>query len=372
MSEPKETKNPDRKSSGAFRVATIAGIPVRIHFTFLLILGYFGFLGQNTASGWLPWVLFAIALFTCVVLHEFGHALTARVYGIKTRDITLYPMGGVAMFEGRMKPSQELWIALAGPLVNVVIAALLGIYLVATGGGVEFSGKDLLANGLLPALFWANVSLAVFNLIPAFPMDGGRVLRAFLALMMNEAKATAIAGAVGQGIAVILALLGIASGSILLVIVALFVFMGAGQEVSATATRSFLEGHKLLQAMQTRFRTIQSGASMQEAAEMLLAGSQHDFPVMVGDELTGVLTRMDIARGLAEDGPGGYVAGYMRREYPTAEPDMPLEEALELLGKADGSPILVIENGTVVGMVTQENLSEFIMLQNALRKSTRR
>jgi Zn-dependent protease/CBS domain-containing protein len=372
MADSDETQQQATEPSGSFRIATIAGIPVRIHFTFVLVLAYFAFLGQNTASGWVPWVLFALALFVCVIFHEFGHALTAKLYGIKTQDITLYPIGGVAMFEGRMKPHQELWIALAGPLVNIVLAVVIGAYMVFVEGGIPYLGRDMMSRGMLPALFWANVGMAVFNLVPAFPMDGGRVLRAFLALFTNEAKATAIAGGIGQIIAILLALLGIATGNILLIIVALFVFMGAGQEVSATATRSFLEGHRVLAAMQTRFRTISSGASMHEAAEMLLAGSQHDFPVVVGDDVAGILTRTDIARGLASEGPSAYVAGYMRREFITTEPNVPLEDALELFAKADGAPILVMDAGKLVGMVTQENLSEFIMLQNALRQRVRR
>jgi Zn-dependent protease/CBS domain-containing protein len=367
MSNGEETQEAQQGSSGSLRIATIAGIPVRVHFTFLLVLGYFAYLGQKTSSGWLPWVLFALALFACVILHEFGHALMAKRFGIKTRDITLYPMGGVAMFEGRMKPNQELWIALAGPMVNIVLSVLLGIYFVAVHGSIQFPSRDMLASGLLPALFMANIGLAVFNLLPAFPMDGGRVLRAFLALITNEAKATAIAGGIGQVMAILLALFGFASGNFLLVIVSLFVFMGAGQEVSAVATRSFLEGHKVRDAMQVRFRTISSGATMAEAADALLAGSQHDFPVLVGEEIVGLLTRTDIARGLASDGPAGYVAGHMHREFASTTPELALEEALELFNKEEAAPIIVMENGGMVGMLTQENLSEFIMLQSALR-----
>ena len=372
MPTEEEGKDAQAGSSGSLQIATIAGIPVRVHFTFLLVLGYFGFLGQKTSSGWLAWVLFALAMFGCVILHEFGHALVARKYGIKTRDITLYPMGGVAMFEGRMKPNQELWIALAGPMVNVIITILLGIYFVVVHGSIPLPGRDMLSLGILPALFLANIGLAVFNLLPAFPMDGGRVLRAFLALITNETNATTIAGAIGQMMSILLALWGIQQTNVLLIIVALFVFMGAGQEVSAMTTRSFLEGHKVRDAMQTRFRIIANGATMAEAADILLAGSQHDFPVGVGDEIVGLLTRTDIARGLAAEGPTGYVAGQMRREFSSTSPDTPLEDALELFNREDAIPIIVMENGGMVGMLTQENLSEFIMLESALRNRRRR
>jgi Zn-dependent protease/CBS domain-containing protein len=365
-----EDRKEEKGAAGSLHVATIAGIPVRIHFTFLLVLGYFAYIGQRTSSGWAMWVLFALAMFTCVVLHEFGHALTARKFGIRTRDITLYPIGGVAMFEGRMAPREELWIALAGPMVNVVISLLLGAFF-ALSGGFPPLGDDPLSNGLLPALLIANIGLAIFNLLPAFPMDGGRVLRSILARVTDEARATRIAGVIGQLMAVLFAMWGISQGNILFVVIALFVAIGANQEITATATRSVLTGHLLREAMQTRFRTITTGSSMAEAAEMLLAGSQHDFPVLVGTEVAGVLTRNDIARGLATEGPSAYVAAYMQRDPLIASPDLPLEEALELFGRENPTPILVLQDDQLVGMVTSENLSEFIMLQSALKASRR-
>ena len=355
-----------QRPAWSFQIATIAGIPVRIHVTFLLLVFYFAYVGQKTPEGALPWVAFTLSLFTCVILHEFGHALTAKAFGIETRDITLYPIGGVAMFEGRMRPNQELWIALAGPAVNVVIALLLGITIFFTRGTLAPPGDDLMDAGLLYPVFIANVWLALFNLIPAFPMDGGRVLRALLGLATDEAKATAIAGTIGQIMAVILGFVGFLLPNYVLIFIAIFVYMGAGQEIAATATRSFLEGHRVREAMITAFETIASGETLQTAAEILLSGSQHDFPVMAGSEVVGILTRVDIARGLASDGPSAYVAGYMRRDLVYAAPDMPLEEALELFGVPDAPPILVTTGDNLVGMLTQENLSEFIMLQSAL------
>lgn len=348
---------------------TIAGIPIRIHFTFLLFLAWIAMTSSERAG--LLWTGLVVAVFACVLLHELGHALTARRYGIETKDITLYPIGGVAMIEGRPRARQELWIALAGPAVNVVIAAILGIVLLATEHRLPDMRLSMTGGSFLGALFIANVTIAIFNMIPAFPMDGGRVLRALLALSMPDAKATAIAAAIGQGLAILLGFVGLLSGQVILMLVAFFVFLGAGQEVNASVTRSFLTGHAIKDAMQSRYRTILSGASLEEAAHMLLDGSQHDFPVLAGEEVVGVMTRMEIAQGLATDGPGAYVAGFMRRDYKTAHPNVPLELAIDMFSKDDSTPILVMEDERLVGMVTQENLSEFIMLEHARQQGRR-
>jgi Zn-dependent protease/CBS domain-containing protein len=366
-----ETKDTGAKSPWSFRLLSVAGIPIRIHFTFVLFLAWIATTSQN--RGGHAWTWLVVAVFGCVLLHELGHALTARRFGIETKDITLYPIGGVAMLDGRPRARQELWITLAGPAVNVAIAAILAVVLLVTQGQIPGFGASMTGGSFLGALFLANVSLAIFNMVPAFPMDGGRVLRALLALRMPEAKATQIAGTIGQGLAVLLGLAGILLPSPVLVLVAFFVFLGAAQEVSATVTRSFLSGHALHDAMQKRYRTIASGLTLEAAARMLLEGSQHDFPVVVGDEgeVIGILTRTDIARGLATEGPTGYVAAHMRREFKTANPNLPLEMAIDMFSQDDPTPIVVLDEGRMVGMVTQENLSEFIMLEHARQQSPR-
>jgi Zn-dependent protease/CBS domain-containing protein len=345
---------------------TVAGIPVRIHFTFVLFLAW---ISLTSRSG-LMWTALILAVFACVLLHEFGHALTARRYGVQTRDITLYPIGGVAMLDGRPTPRAELWIALAGPAVNVAIAAILGAVLFFTEGGAPAFSLNHVTSSFLATLFTANVSLVVFNMIPAFPMDGGRVLRSLLAMRMDETKATQIAAAIGQGLAIVLGLVGLLWWQEpILMLVAFFVFLGAGQEASQSVTRSFLAGHAIRDAMQNRFRTIPHGETMETAAQMLLAGSQHDFPVVAGDDLIGVLTRYDIAQGLATAGPTAYVASHMRRDFKTAHPNVPLELAIDMFTKDDATPIMVMDEGALVGMVTQENLSEFIMLEHARQQA---
>lgn len=363
MSQPQRSAGAATHPSWSFRIATVAGIPIRVHFTFLLFLAWIGVMGG--ANGGYIWTLFVIAVFACVVLHELGHALVAKHLGVTTRDITLYPIGGVAMLDGRPAPRQELWIALAGPAVNVVLAILIGTAMVLRHSGAPAFTGDLQHASFLDALLIANVTLAVFNMIPAFPMDGGRVLRALLGLAMPEARATQIAGGIGQGLAIVLGIAGIFMQSLILMLIAFFVFIGASQEIAATVTRSMLAGHVLSDAMQTRFRSITSGESLGNAANLLIHSSQRDFPVMNGDDIIGLLTRSQLAQGLTADGPTGYVAGWMLREFKTAGPNVPLDQALEMFSQPDTSPILVMEGELLIGMVTMENVSEFLMLEHA-------
>ncbi len=352
MSLPQGRPAPAKGSPWTLRVATVADIPVRLHVTFLLFLAWLG--AVNGARG----LFLVVGLFVCVVLHEFGHALTARRYGIATRDITLYPIGGVAMLSGRLRPRHELWVALAGPAVNVVLAAILWT-------ATRLFGATPLVEGLLTA----NVVMAAFNMIPAFPMDGGRVLRAILARAMPETKATAIAANVGQALAMGLFLYGVLHSMSILCLVAFFVFLGAGQEGQAEATRTALSGHRAREAMQTRFRTLPHGTSLETAAEALLADSQTDFPIVANDEVVGLMTRRDLATGLAVHGPDAYVAGSMTRETKVTTPDAALEDVIELLTREDPSPVLVMEEGRLVGMVTTENVGEFLMLEHARRRA---
>ena len=367
MSHPQQPARSDARQAWSFRIATVSGIPIRIHFTFMLFLAWIGI--SAGSGGGIAWTLFVVAIFFCVLLHELGHALVAKSLGVTTRDITLYPIGGVAMLDSRPQPKQELLISLAGPAVNLVIAIVLFVALMVTQGGIPAVKGGLEHTPILEALLIANLTLAVFNMIPAFPMDGGRVLRAALGLRMSEAMSTQIAGGIGQGLAVIFGIVGLFTQGYILMLIAFFVFLGASQEVSSTVTRSFLHGHILADAMQTNFKMMSSGESLQSAADMMIHGSQRDFPIMNGDEVIGVLTRNQIAQGLAADGSTGYVAGWMIRNFKVAEADLPLEMALDMFPQNDTSPILVMEQESLIGMVTMENLSEFIMLEHAKARS---
>lgn len=347
----------------SFRIATIAGIPVRIHVTFLLLIVYIIAVAQNPQGR--PLAILLPFVFLSVILHEFGHALTAKHYGIGTKDITLYPIGGMAVLTGRPKPHQEFWIALAGPLVNVGILVVVGAVIFAMRGQLPNVLSPLHEQSLLEGIFTVNVILPLFNMIPAFPMDGGRVLRALLAMKLPETTATQIAGVIGQIIAVLFGMIGILYGMIVLVLIAVFVFLGAGQEVQSAIGLSLLAGKRVGDAMMTDFRIISGGQTLEEISQFLLAGAQQDFPVAYGDEVYGVLTRDGLMRGLAQHGGHEYVAGHMRRDFPQLSPFEPLEAALTVFSQGDRGPILVMDNGRLAGILTMENLYEFMLLQQA-------
>jgi Zn-dependent protease len=224
----------------SLKIATIFGIEVRIHFTFLLFLAWIGLTYYQIAgfSGALQGVLFILALFGCVLLHEFGHALAAREFGIKTPDITLLPIGGVARLSRIPdKPWQELVVAIAGPIVNVVIAAVLIFVIHGTTGILQVDRLENPRIELLGKLASINVMLVLFNLIPAFPMDGGRVLRSLLAMVTPYTLATQIAAWIGQGMAIVFAIFGFLRGNFFLIFIAFFVFAGAQQEVAMSKVR---------------------------------------------------------------------------------------------------------------------------------------
>ncbi|HLK16600.1 MAG TPA: site-2 protease family protein [Fimbriimonadaceae bacterium] len=350
------------ESPFSLRLFKAFGIPIRANITFIFFVAYVAWYSRPDA---LNGVIVALMLFACVLLHELGHALVARRYGIQTRDITLYFMGGIAMLESKPRPNAEFWIALAGPAVNLAIVLCLLPFELGAQSRVEgfLNGAGRLT--LIDVMFGANLVLALFNLLPAFPMDGGRVLRALLGMWLPEVQATGIAASIGQILALLMFLVGMMYGQFALMLIALVVLFGAGQEVSASRTRSVIAGHQVADAMQSSFKTIESGASMETAAQLLVEGSQHDFPVVAGEEVIGVLTRNGIARGLASEGPSGYVAGVMKRDFKRVTADTLLEDAVEMFGDREEGPLLVMAGDELRGMLTREGVSEFIMLQDA-------
>ena len=355
--------------SWSIPLGRVLGTEIRLHLTFLLLLVWIGVSHgmQGGLAEAVSGVVFISLLFGCVLLHEFGHVLAARRYGIATPDITLLPIGGVARLERiPEKPAEELVVALAGPAVNVVIAAVL---FVAMGGvpPIEVAASpDNAAHGLLPRLFWVNVTLVVFNLLPAFPMDGGRVLRALLAWRMGHRRATEVAAQVGQVLAFGLGLVGLLNGAPLLVFVALFVWLGAGAESQAVQMRDLSRGMIAGDAMITRFEALPVTATIADAVELLLRSSQTEFPVVDGGgRLRGILTRSDMIRALQGVGPQAPVLEAMQREVPVVQHRAPLETALETMQQAAG-PVGVVDGaGRLVGLLTQENLGEMLLVEAA-------
>ncbi len=352
-------------------IARPFGIPVRIHFTFLLLLLWIGFGARAAGRAVGPEIVFILLLFACVVLHELGHALMGRRFGVKTREIVLYPIGGIARLDDLPRGVPELLIALAGPAVNVVIVVLLGGLMWAFGIPVSRWAAPVMSDaGLVPKLFFTNFILVAFNMIPAFPMDGGRVLRALLSLATSDSTATRVAATIGQGIAILFGAAGLFGGGPILLLVALFVFLGAGQEVAFSTRRAVVEGHSVREAMITRFEVLAPDDSLGKAAQTLLETHQQDFPVIdAWGRVAGILPRAALLAGLARAGREGAVLDYMARDVESIPPATPLDEALRRLQSNPLVPVMVAEDGRVLGMVTLENLAEFIEVSRRTRKA---
>ncbi len=334
------------------------GVPVRFHFTFVLLIAFvaLGAFGDKRSAA--AEALFLIGLFASVLLHELAHALVGRATGVKTLEIVMYPVGGVARLEKQPEPRPELAIALAGPAMNLLIAA--GIFL-ALGGVGDLSKADK-PDGIFARLGLWNVYLAAFNLVPALPMDGGRALRAGLAMWKGEATATRIASNTGKLLAVAMGIYGLINGEVFMMLIALFIYMSAAHEGAASAGKALTQGVPVRSAMITDYRTLGHGATLREAADMLLATSQQDFPVVHGDRVIGLLDRTAFLRGMASEGPDSYVAGSMDRDYLKLAPGMDLAEAMSSLAES-GSCGLVMQDGGLLGLLTTENISEFLLLR---------
>ncbi|NNC88067.1 MAG: site-2 protease family protein [Akkermansiaceae bacterium] len=357
----------------SIRLGSVAGTEVRVHVTFFLLLAAVGwlFFARGGADAAVDGVLFILAVFGCVLLHEFGHVLTARQFGVRTPDITLLPIGGMARMQKLPdKPWQELLVAIAGPAVNVVIGAVLlaifGARAVLEGGEEP---QALLMN--IPfgeRLMVVNFVLVIFNMIPAFPMDGGRVLRALLAMMMNYGTATKIASVIGQGLALAGGFLGLLGPNPILILIAVFVFMAARGESEMVQMRIALQGVPLERAMMTDFRVLPAEATLADAAALLLAGAQHDFPVLADDgRLLGLLTRRQLIEGLSRNGAAHPAAEAMLRDVPTVPVGFPLREAFQVLNSKPVESLPVMDNtgSRVVGMLTAENVGELILIREA-------
>jgi Zn-dependent protease/CBS domain-containing protein len=357
-------------SRWAFQVGTMLGIPIRIHATFVLILVWFGMAAAASSRNVPREIAFVLGLFACVLLHELGHAAMARRFGVRTREIVLYPIGGVARLESIPGGWAELLIALAGPAVNVLLAVACAAALLALH--VPQALKQAMPwenSGLVQKLMWANVMLVAFNMIPAFPMDGGRVLRAVLALGLGQHRATRIAAFIGQVIAGVFVIGGIVQADFFLAFIGLFVFLGASQEVAFQIRRSAIAGHTAQEAMITKFESLAPQDTLGRAAELLLASHQHDFPVLdAWQRVAGVLPRARLLEGLARSGRDTSVLEVMLREPVQVAPGTDLEAVLQHLQGDPVTPLLVVEDGALRGMITFENLAEFIVVARQIAR----
>jgi Zn-dependent protease/CBS domain-containing protein len=357
--------------SWSIKLFSLGGTAVRMHLTFLLLLAWIAAAEwmRGTPQDALYGVIFILVLFGCVVLHEFGHIWAARRYGIRTPDVTLLPIGGVASME-RMpeKPAQEIVVALAGPAVNLVIAVVLIATL-----GLSFNPERMSLQALQSS-FWAqvavaNVVLLVFNLIPAFPMDGGRVLRAVLALWLGFGPATRVAARIGQVLAVGLAFLGF-MGNPLLILIAAFIFMAAAGEAGYVKVRELTRGRAVTDAMITSFEALGVMSTVDDAAALLLRTSQQEFPVLDGARrLRGVVTRQAIIDALQAGGGATPVLEMMATDVPTVPQSANLETAVGLLQRSRARFVGVIDaSGGLLGYLTPETVSELVAIRSSREK----
>jgi Zn-dependent protease len=360
--------------SSSLNLGRYAGIKVQIHWTFWLLFLFIGFMvysndGSLTDLFWN--FLFIFALFFCVVLHEYGHALAARKYGIGTRSITLLPIGGVAsLMDMPEDPKQEFIIAIAGPLVNVVIAVLLFMvvpvdaFLVEDPELFEEQLSGIGPENFLFYLLMVNIVLVVFNMIPAFPMDGGRVFRAVLATRMSRVQATRLATSLGKFLALLFFLFGLFS-NIILAVIAVFIYFGAHSENIMIQQISLLEGNDIRDAMITDFTTLSPDNTLHDAVERILSSTEQDFVVTDNGEPKGILFMSDLAGALREKNRDTLVQDVMKTRFITLDAAATLPSAYRQLRRGDRNFFPVVENGKLVGVLDMNNINEFLTLRAA-------
>lgn len=358
----------------SFKIAQVAGIPIKLHITFFIIilLGAWQWADRTAdpVGGALFGAALMLALFLCVTLHELGHSLTARAFGIQTREILLLPLGGVAQLsKNPEQPRHELWIALAGPLVNVVIALILILigltpqvdlfaYLLDGRGLSEILSSEQSLSNFLLWLLSANVSLVLFNLIPAFPLDGGRVLRALLAMGLGFPRATRIASGIGQLVAIGFGIFGLLSGNLLLALVAVFIFVGATQETAVAESKVVLTTRRLGDAYNRHVITLQNGDRLSRVVDYLLTSYQPDFAVLFGKKLLGVVTRDDVMQALASQPHDLYVSEVMRREVLKLDANLTLDAAREQMSEQGVRVAAVYDGENFLGLISMEDIQE--------------
>ncbi len=356
-------------------IGTIAGTAVRVHVTFLLFLAWIFAASYASGGANAAWssLWFMLLLFACVLAHEFGHIFTARGFGVATPDVTLLPIGGVARLERIPEaPREEFLIAVAGPAVNVVIAFALIVFAGANLRAGSLAAVDNASISIVDRLAAVNLFLVAFNMIPAFPMDGGRVLRALLANRLGFVRATEIAASIGQGFAFVLGFIGLLFNPIL-IFIAIFVYLAVASEAQVVALRAMSRGVPVGAAMMTQFATLTPEAHVDEAVQTLLRTSQSEFPVVdAAGKPVGLLVRADLIRALKQLGPDARVAEAMSMELPSVSHRHHLEDAFRILQQKAAPAVAITDaNGKLVGLVTAETIGEMLMVRDAMPEGSR-
>jgi Zn-dependent protease/predicted transcriptional regulator len=363
----------------SLNLGRISGIQLYIHWTFLLLVAWIliGDLSQRGFPEGLLTVAFILAAFFCVTLHELGHALTARKYGIRTKNITLLPIGGLANMERMPKrPIREFNVAITGPLVNVALAIILYIFLwmkngIPTAEEVQ-NIQGITSKWFLFHLFVVNALLALFNLLPAFPMDGGRIFRALLSFRMSRHKATRISAQVGQFMAIIFVFVGLFN-HFMLVFIGIFIFLGANAENIYENTNSLLERYKVRDVLMHHYIALSPYETLEKAVDHLLDGQDTDFLVTEGHAVRGVLSRSDILAGLRTYGKEGALMKVMRTDFESLTPDMDLQKVYQNMSKGGATVHPVFDEADkLIGILNKENVQELLMVREILQKEEKR
>jgi Zn-dependent protease/CBS domain-containing protein len=353
----------------SFRIARVDGIDIKVHISFflILILGAVEWGGlTGTVDGALFGVVLMILLFTCVTLHELGHSIVAKLFGIPVREIILFPLGGVSnITKNPDKPLHDLLISIAGPLVNVLIALILAVVLGRVGVVSLLDGQgmvqELQAPSLQGMLLWllaANVTLVIFNLIPAFPLDGGRAFRAILAMFLGYRRATRIASLVGELLAIVIGAYALISGNFVLALVAVIIFFGANQETATAESKTVLKTLRVGDAYNKNALTLTVGDRVHKVVDYLLTSYQPDFAVLQGSNLLGIVTRNDVLRAMASSPTDLFVTEIMQRNVVKVDASMTLQEVGERM-QAQSARVAAVYNGTTyLGLVGLEDISE--------------
>lgn len=360
---------------GSIPLFKVAGITIRMHVTFPLILVWgaiqFGILRGQGVPGAIFGVVVFLLLFAIVILHELGHSFAALYYGVAVKQIVLLPIGGVAQLERIPEnPLQEFVIAIAGPLVNFGLALVLAPVGVVLGYGLEFLGPAALIDqmdtlslrSIFNYVFISNLFLGIFNLIPAFPMDGGRVLRALLAIPLDYVTATRIAATIGQALAFLFGFWGFLGGGFFMILLAIFIYMGAGQESQMVQIRQALRGLKVAQAYSRQTRTLSPQATLQDAVDLILSTFQADFPVCEGERLVGLLPQMRLLEQLNQRGPATPVSEVMLTEVTPVAPSEEVFAVQQRLAESQLDALPVVEGGRFLGLITSRDISELYRL----------
>ncbi|MBK5226067.1 MAG: site-2 protease family protein [Thermoleophilia bacterium] len=366
----------------SFKVGRIFGIELRVHITFFLIVLYAAYIwGVGYEQGW-PGAIYGgfliSMLFICVVIHELSHSRMAQHYGADVASITLLPIGGVSLLKNMPEePKKELWVSLVGPFSNIVIGAILGIVLILLPGKVAATSTEQFTDimigislqGFVTYMLIINLLLAVFNMLPAFPLDGGRVLRSILAQRISYVKATRAAVITGQLFAFALGIAGFLLGAWLWLIIAVFIYMGAEQEGTGAEVKTVLSKLTVGQAVEAGAKVLSPEQTLGDVVTIVLHSFQEDFPVLEGGNIVGVLTRANLIGGLHKAGPDAAVSQVMEKEFPLVEASALFSEVYEKMNSSGIKAVPVVEGNQLVGMVTLEHLSEVFMLLSSTDKT---